>query len=708
MYSAGEMGRIDIDFEEGTCEYSEEIKKARRSDIFHCLPTPQERANVFTTWLTSFPWKREDLSSCLEMIQQEDVTVETHGITEETVRHLQSILALPDIIGNIAQNYIGRYLRVLEEDSDIHSQRDLMLALGNVAENLKLQDYKKHRNDCSEANCTPCTVAKEWEEDAEVRRQQRQRPLPCSCTQILTLLREKSYTNLHSTFFKQCVALSKEISPHSPLTYCPESPTFVRLMGVKLPQEVSRLIQPAILTGLSPVYKVVGEGPDAAVEAIMYMDGDGGMLVEKFIPGLREYATKHGIMMQEDVLHNSMLIPFREKFHDAVELGHQYRIELQAVSGERTTQEAAFGFLGLVKARLNIAQSKETFLVPHGADQSGDRLLVEIYTHQSEDRSIWESSGVQMVKSGFSFPTEGAPPQYIDGAVYAKENSNGIWQYGELLNDERLKPWVLKHQLVNINDETSVEVDTEEAHYRVEVKNVADHLNESHLMVGKSVIPGAGRGLFVRPKPLHCTHRIVIPKGKKICYYSAIPLSVTDPEPDNHDYLFHHECGRVTRRYNPLVYDGENLGRFVNQAALVDCLELMCSNSDSQSGHTSLAEREIDRVAESEANISYRTEGLSLTIIASKDIVLTNSPIELLGNYGIVNYWVNYIIANLSQLDQNSTLVKSVLWCLFSHHSNWPLSKRRGLTEGHDIPLDVIQQYENMDCPFVRTRTRRR
>ena len=35
VYSAGEMGRIDIDFEEGTCEYSEEIKKARQSDIFY-------------------------------------------------------------------------------------------------------------------------------------------------------------------------------------------------------------------------------------------------------------------------------------------------------------------------------------------------------------------------------------------------------------------------------------------------------------------------------------------------------------------------------------------------------------------------------------------------------------------------------------------------------------------------------------------------
>ena len=94
------------------------------------------------------------------MIQRKDVTVNTHGITEEMVRHLQSILSLPDIIGNIAQNYSGCYLRVSEEDSDIQSQRDLMLALGNVAENLKLQDYKQCRDECSEANCTYCTVAK--------------------------------------------------------------------------------------------------------------------------------------------------------------------------------------------------------------------------------------------------------------------------------------------------------------------------------------------------------------------------------------------------------------------------------------------------------------------------------------------------------------------------------------------------------------------
>ena len=709
IYTAGEMGRINIGFSEGgICEFSDEIKKARRSDVFNCLPTPQERAKVFTAWLTSFPWNRE-LESCLEMIQRQDITVDTHGgITEEMVRHLQFILSLPDIIGNISQNYVGRYLRKVEEESETESQRDVMVSLGNIAENLKLQDYKQYRNQCSEANCARCTAAKEWEENAQARNQQQQRPLPCTATQILTLLRERAYTNLHTTYFKQCIALCKEIPPHSPLTYCPESPTFVRLMGVKLPQDISRIIRPAALSGLSPVYKVIGEEPDASVDAIQYLDGDGGMLVAKFLPGLHNYATKQGIIMQDDIVHNSMLIPFREKFHDAIELGHQYRIESQRINEESpTSRKLDFGLQGLVKARLSIAQSKHTFLVPHGADQSGDRLLVELYTHETDDCTIWEETGVKMIKSGLSFPTEGAPPQYIEAAAYAKENKHGIWEYGEVLNDDRLKPWNLKHELLNIGAETEVEVNTEEAYYKVQVKNVADHLNESHLMVGKSVIPGAGRGLFVRPKPLNCTSRIVIPKGRKICYYSATPLSSTDPEPDNRDYLFHHECGRITRRYNPLIYNGKNMGRFVNQAALVKCLELMCSNSDLQSGHTSLSEREINRVAESEVNVAYRTEGVALIIYASKDIVLTDSPIELLGNYGVVTYWVNYIMGNLSHLDPNSTLVKSVLWCLYSRHSNWSQTKRSEFTEGHDISEDIIIKYENMVCPFTRPRTRR-
>ena len=144
-------------------------------------------------------------------------------------------MTLPDVVGNITQNYIGRFLQKVEEESETHSQRDLMMDLGNIAEDLKLQDYKRCLEQCAASNCTQCRTANDWEEDPKVRRQQPQRPRPCTSTQALTSLQEKTYTNAHATCYKPYIALSKEIPPKSPLTYCPESPTFIRLMGVKLP-----------------------------------------------------------------------------------------------------------------------------------------------------------------------------------------------------------------------------------------------------------------------------------------------------------------------------------------------------------------------------------------------------------------------------------------------------------------------------------------
>ena len=196
------MGRIDIDHEIGVCELSPEVKKARRPEIFSTLPTSQERARVFTKWMTSFEWRPEDLPSCLEKIQREDITEHTEGISEATVRHLQSVMALPDVVGNITQNYIGRFLQKVEEESETHSQRDLMMGLGNIAEDLKLQDYKRCLEQCAASNCTQCQTANDWEGDPEVRRQQPQRPRPCTSTQVLTSLREKAYTNAHATYYK--------------------------------------------------------------------------------------------------------------------------------------------------------------------------------------------------------------------------------------------------------------------------------------------------------------------------------------------------------------------------------------------------------------------------------------------------------------------------------------------------------------------------
>ena len=481
-------------------------------------------------------------------------------------------------------------------------------------------------------------------------------------------------------------------------------------MGVKLPQEISGLITPACLTGRVGVYQVMGEGPDTAVEAIQYADGDGGVLVAKYIPGIEECATKNGVIMQEDTVHGSMLIPFREKHHDAVELGHHFKVVSESNSGEITTHEEAFGYLGLVQARQNLAQAKKTYLVSHGPDRSGGRLLVEIFTHESDDRVCWESTGVKLIKAGLSFPTAGAPPQYTDAVERAKESSSGIWKFGEVLNDEQLKPWVLKRHLVNVNDATEVELHHEEANYTVKVKNAADHLNESHLMIGKSSIPGAGNGLFLRPKPPGCTHEISIPAGNQICMYSVTPVPPTDQLPANTDYLFEVEVSKRTWRYNPLIYDGQNIGRYINQVALLESLERMYLDSDRQSGQTTLNRRDLDEAAVSKGNVGYKKlpGHDEFIVVASKKIVLTNKPIELLGSYGIVNYWVPYTLSHLHELNPGSPLVKAVLWCLFSRHSNWSRSTRHSFTEDHDLPEEVTESYRDMPCPYTLPHSRRR
>jgi hypothetical protein len=78
------------------------------------------------------------------------------------------------------------------------------------------------------------------------------------------------------------------------------------------------------------------EGPDTAVEAIQYEDGNGGVLVAKFIPGIQEYATKNGIIMQENTVHGSMHIPFRQRHHYAVELGHHFMLVSESISRKST------------------------------------------------------------------------------------------------------------------------------------------------------------------------------------------------------------------------------------------------------------------------------------------------------------------------------------------------------------------------------------
>ena len=101
------------------------------------------------------------------------------------------------------------------------------------------------------------------------------------------------------------------------------------------------------------------------------------------------------------------------------------------------------------------------------------------------------------------------------------------------MDDSRLRPWELKRHF----RETSacytleIEMDGGSQQLEVEVKNEIAHLNEAHVLVRKSTIEGAQRGLFIRQGNYQ------IGTDRTICSYQEKP----DEEVDTSllsDYLF--------------------------------------------------------------------------------------------------------------------------------------------------------------------------
>ena len=680
----------------GVCELAPEVARCKRR--LECFSACDNQADTFVKWLCHLPWKEWNLD-VLTFVQKEDITLVPGGTEEDpcwavnTAAHFQQLLATPDIVSNLIQHYIGRYLETLENNLG-----SATVQICNAVEEMKIKQYQQWRDQCA---CSHCSEAKEWEEeDSHVQRQHPLRPKPCTSVQVLVMLNEHRFTNLTPSFLKQAKSLSRAVPLHSPLIYSDEAPTDIRIMSVKYPQEIANQIQenhPAILTGLQPFYRV---NTSMATEAIQYQDGDGGLLVVNLIPGLHEYAEKQGARMQ--MVSNSVLLPFRELGHDAPELGHTYTIDTHDLVAEtETTKVQDFGHESLIFARRNVAISQQAIIVPHNLDHSGHRLLVEIFTKESGDSGIGIETGVRLIRAGLSFAVTGAPARYKAAEDYAKTNKLGIFSYGAIMEMEALKPWSLKQHLHDIGSETVTEYETENVFNRVSVKNNKKHLNESHLMVSKSTIPGAGMGLFVRPKPPDAT-RVIIPKDAIICYYSKVPLPHDSAPADNTDYLMEAERNGITRFYNPIDYDGQNIGRHINQGGLMELLQMMAT----QTGST-LQKREINTAAQQYCNIRYQMDGVSLMVRAAKDILLTEEPQELFGHYGI-EYWIRFILEHLKEFDSNSAMVKAVLWPLLSDHSTWNRTCRQQFLMGRNITEDVRQLYKDMRCPFELPPRRRR
>ena len=105
------------------------------------------------------------------------------------------------------------------------------------------------------------------------------------------------------------------------------------------------------------------------LEAITYVDGDGGYITTDFVPGLLDYVQQldcpipfHNI----DIGNRShTLVEFREAFHDAVELSDEYRFRgpsslqvpagLKALASARARWDCRKRPPLLYMARMNLA-----------------------------------------------------------------------------------------------------------------------------------------------------------------------------------------------------------------------------------------------------------------------------------------------------------------------------------------------------------------
>eukprot|EP00731_Ephydatia_muelleri_P003607 Em0001g3607a len=211
--------------------------------------------------------------------------------------------------------------------------------------------------------------------------------------------------------------------------------------------------------------------------------------------------------------------------------------------------------------------------------RNGAHLLVEVYTcNKASDQFVL--TGVRRVEAGLSFPTRGAPIWYNLALETARGNRRGVFQYGADMGVEELMPWVPKDSLADRGSSHSVRcgamnlvchgVHRGDGGDRIVVEVVTRDVTLSTFLVSglsrvqcgfSFPVPNALRQVTCpytpasfdpAPMPPFLVGRI----------YAILPLG----NPHQRHHLQTMSCPlRDEVVYDPQVYDGHNIGRFVNK-----------------------------------------------------------------------------------------------------------------------------------------------
>ncbi len=507
---------------------------------------------------------------------------------------------------------------------------------------------------------------------------------------------------------KQCLSFADNTSLHSPVlrVACPGLRTSLRQLCSQLPPN-SRVLKASfeVKTDINHL------------EAITYVDGDGGYITTDFVPGLYDYVQQldHSIQLQNIQVggRSHTLVEFREAFHDAVELSHEYKF-----TDEDTPPTALLlpaGLKALASARRSVGLSKKTTIVVRGVDESGLRLLVEVVTELDTDTAP-VANGLRCIREGYSYAAtynqSQVPQCYREAEDDARSNCRGVWQlkeYHNILQMEKYKPWTLKRALCAGEGYGRVGEDFEDddgARYDFLVKASSEHLNEANLYVAQSTIENAGLGLFLLP-PKPGASRKVIPAGTHLCTYAHC-IRPGESDETHGDYYVFREGGS----YDAKIIDGENHGRFANQGGLEEGTKKMCELATLPVGFNWI---EVNREVEQKVDVTFKTVGRTKTLKLATTKVITmpagsSACKEVFVDYGLQNYWIPYILRNRDAIGHDHWMVKRTLWLLLSSKSNqagtvWA----RGQLSLHNIESDrdVVDDYLDADCPVLPPPSRR-
>lgn len=470
-----------------------------------------------------------------------------------------------------------------------------------------------------------------------------------------------------------------------------------------------------MLVGNLPVFHVKPSSDHQ--QAISYTDGDGGYITTDHVPSLLQYCREHAVPSYEVKKGSGLcltVVPFREAFHDAVELGHTYQKSKTPIGdGAPTRLVTEAGYMALALQRRLVGKSSQTLITVHGVTSASGtdseetpRLLVEVVT-TSGDGDL-ASNGLLVVKNGLSFAatlqTPQAPRSYARAELEAKQQGCNIWDgdetYRELVELDDLKPWRVKRTIHSLGQSVTRSKQYADYHSEVTIVNQQTHLNEANLFVSVSTIPGAGLGLFIRP-PVSSGDR-TIPRGTALCLYDH-PMDVADTHPDSDYYLCREFSGRQWH-YDAREVNGFNIGRYANQGGLLEGLTELCTRAA-----THLDWSEINKRVQACCNTKFSFLRNSLYLVTTRELKLRQGgeAMEVLIDYGIRDYWLPYLLKRIRCLPLDRLQLAAV-WPLTSRHSQLSDRERAQLLGGVTLPQAVVDHCRDLQCPFnvgIRRRT---